>query len=179
VHLELVKRQLPADSEARKSLEDVRQLARANLADARKSIWNMRSQVLENGDLTTALGGVLQSLTGGTGVKSRLRVCGRPRRLAPVTENNLLRIGQEAITNAARHAQAQHLEVALEFEERQVRLSVQDDGQGFNLADPPPSEGGFGLIGMRERTEQLHGEFCLTSAPGKGTTVQVTLPLSG
>jgi signal transduction histidine kinase len=179
VHLELVKHQLPADSPARKSLEEVRQLARENLADARKSIWNLRSQVLENGDLATALGGVLHSLTGGTGVKSTLRVCGRPRRLAPVTENNLLRIGQEAITNAARHARAQRLEVALEFEERQVRLSVQDDGQGFNPADPPPSEGGFGLVGMRERTEHLHGDFRLESAPAKGTKVQVTLALSG
>jgi signal transduction histidine kinase len=93
-----------------------------------------------------------------------------------VTENNLLRIGQEAIVNAVRHARCGRIEVTLAFGERQVALSVHDDGQGFDPEHPPRSEGGFGLAGMRERAEQMHGEFHVISALGKGTMVRVTVP---
>jgi hypothetical protein len=66
----------------------------------------------------------------------------RSRRLPPVTENNLLRIGQEAIANAARHARARRIDVRLEFTEREVLLSVRDDGQGFDASQPAPGRGG-------------------------------------
>jgi signal transduction histidine kinase len=116
-------------------------------------------------------------LTEGTETKGEVRVRGKLRRLPPVTENNLLRIGQEAITNASKYAQAKNILVALDFEARQLRLSVSDDGKGFNVQSPPPSEGGFGLTGMRERAEQLHAEFSVTSEPGEGTIVTLVLPL--
>jgi signal transduction histidine kinase len=179
MQLEVAKRKLPADSEAREPLDEARALARSNLAEARNSIWNMRSQVLETGDLAKALGDILRSLTDGAGTQSELRVRGRARRLAPVTENNLLRIGQEAITNAAKHAGAKRIDVLLEFAERHVQLSVLDDGRGFDSEHPPKSEGGFGLLGMRERAAQMHGQFGITSQPGEGTVITLNLPLPG
>jgi signal transduction histidine kinase len=177
MQLEVVKRMLPADAEVRKPLDEARALARSNLTDARNSIWNMRSQVLETGDLAKALGDILRSLTDGTEMRGELRVLGSPRRLAPMTENNLLRIGQEAITNAARHAQAKRIEVVLQFAPREVQLSVLDDGLGFDPVQPPKSDGGFGLVGMRERAAQMHGELTVSSVPGEGSVLTLALLL--
>jgi signal transduction histidine kinase len=177
MQLEVVKRELSPEAKAREPLEVARSLARANMTEARNAIWNVRAQVLETGDLATALDDILRTLTEGTETKRELRVRGKLRRLPPVTENNLLRIGQEAIANAAKYAQAKNILVALDFEARQLRLSVSDDGKGFDVQSPPPSEGGFGLTGMRERAEQLHAEFSVTSEPGEGTIVTLVLPL--
>jgi len=178
MQLEVVKRQLPKESKVRESLEVARSLTRTSMTAARKAIWNARSQDLEDGDLAAALGDVLRHLTEGTETKGELRVTGQMRRFAPVTENDLLRIGQEAITNAAKYAQAKNILVTLDFEERQFRLSVKDDGQGFDVQAPPLGEGGFGLKAMRERAAQLHAEFSVTSEPGRGTVVTVIQPLS-
>ena len=165
-------------STARAPLDEARDPARSSLADARNSIWNMRSQVLETGDLATALRGILKHLTDGRGIAAKVRVKGQARRLAPVTENNLLRIGQEAITNAASHARASEIGVLLEFEPQQLRLSVTDDGCGFDPAQPPLSEGGFGIVGMRERAAELHASLQVLSKPGQGTVVSLCLPLA-
>jgi signal transduction histidine kinase len=115
-------------------------------------------------------------MTEGTGVKPLLKVEGAHRRLPPVVENNLLRIGQEAITNASKHAKPGLISVTLRFEGRVVHLAVQDDGVGFELAAKP--DGGrrsFGLVGMRERAELLGGTVEIKSAPGKGTQVLVSI----
>lgn len=175
IQLEVVKRKIPADSDGRKALDEARALARSNLADARRAIWNMRSQVLETGDLAKALGDILNSLTANKKVSGLLRMSGASRRLAPIAENNLLRIGQECIVNAVNHADAQTIDVHLEFAEQYVKLTISDDGCGFDTEHPPTSEGGFGLSTLRERAEQMHGTLTLTSKPGKGTTVQVTV----
>ena len=177
MQLELLKRKLPADSPARTVLEETRAMTKSSLAEARNSIWNMRSQVLETGDLATALDGILKTMPNGCEIAGSLLVTGTPRRLAPVIENNLLRIGQEAIANAVRYARCGQLAVTLEFSERHVALSVRDDGQGFDPEHPPRSEGGFGLAGMRERAEQIHGDFHIISAIGKGATVCVKVPI--
>ena len=178
LQLEVAKRRLPADSDARASVEEAGGQTRASLAEVRDAIWNMRSQVLETGDLASALNGVLHSMVDRGQIKSELRVIGEPRRFAPVVENNLLRIGQEAITNAAKHARAGRIEVVLNFEERQFELCVSDDGQGFDPSHPPASEGGFGLVGMRERAAALNGTLHVHSAPGMGCAIKFTLPLS-
>lgn len=181
VHLRLAKKQ--ADDEDSQSLHhhlDVsQQLVRDSLEEARNSIWNMRSQVLETGDLPSALDGILKQMADGAEFQAALEVTGRPRRFAPVIENNLLRVGQEAITNAARHARAKKLNVTLDFGEKQFRLTVRDDGAGFDPAKPPPSSGGFGLVGMKERAAEVKGELTVRSEPDKGTEITLTVPLSG
>jgi signal transduction histidine kinase len=177
MQLEVVKRQLPPGGKARELLEAARELARTNLTAARNAIWNVRSQDLETGNLATALGAVLRNLTEGTETRGELRVKGHLRRLSPLTENNLLRIGSEAVTNAAKYAEAQNILVTLDYEVRQFQMSVSDDGKGFDPQHPPPSEGGFGLKAMRDRAELLHAEFSVMSEPGSGTLVMLTLPL--
>jgi signal transduction histidine kinase len=160
----------------RQHLGAAHKLARAALAEARDSIWNMRSQVLERCDLGEALEGILRQMTEGTGVTPRMRIDGERRRLPPVVENNLLRIGQEAITNASRHAKPTRIDVVLEFARRTVRLTVRDDGIGFDPAAPPAGERrSFGLVGIRERAELLGGTVEIQSARGQGASVGVTV----
>ena len=69
--------------------------------------------------------------------------------------------------------------VTLDFGEKQFRLTVRDDGAGFDPAKPPPTSGGFGLVGMKERAAELKGELCIRSEPDKGTEITLTVPLSG
>ncbi|OQB91158.1 MAG: Signal transduction histidine-protein kinase/phosphatase DegS [Verrucomicrobia bacterium ADurb.Bin122] len=148
-------------------------MTRETLAEARASIWDMRSQVLETRDLAGALEGVLRQLSEGTSVATACRVAGDRRRLAPVVEGELLRIGQEAITNAFKHAAPQHVEVALTFSEKEVELVVADDGAGFDTARVAASGGRYGLVGIRERVAQLGAHLELVSAPGRGTRLVV------
>jgi signal transduction histidine kinase len=180
MQMELAKSQLdPHSNGAGEHLEQARRLVRSSLADARNSIWNMRSQVLETGDLSSALTDILKQLCDGTGVEGQMRLKGRLRRLPPVTENNLLRVGQEAITNAMKHAQAKFIEVELEFTGKEVRMRVNDNGQGFDTAHPPASESGFGLMGMRERVEEMHGHLTVRSVAGRGTEILLAVPVAG
>ena len=159
---------------ARNHLAAAHKLARAALAEARDSIWNMRSQVLEKGDLGQALQGILVQMTEGTGVTPHMRVEGSSRRLPPVIENNLLRVGQEAITNANKHAKPTRIDVTLEFDRRSVRLTVEDDGVGFVTGSTSDGDRRhFGLVGVKERAELLGGTMEITSAPGQGTRVIV------
>jgi signal transduction histidine kinase len=161
---------------ARNHLAAALRLARAALAEARDSIWNMRSQVLEKCDLGEAIERILKQMTEGTGVAPEMRIEGSRRRLPPVVENNLLRIGQEAITNASKHARPTRIAVTLTFERRTIYLTVEDDGVGFVVGEQPSGDRrSFGLVGIKERAELLGGTFDLKSAPGQGTRVTVTV----
>jgi signal transduction histidine kinase len=180
VQLRLAKKQATGDPESLQHHLDVaQQLVGESLEEARNSIWNMRSQVLETGDLASALNGILKQMADGTGLETQCEINGRARRLSPVIENNLLRVGQEAITNATRHAAAGLIKVTLDFDDKQFRLVVQDNGRGFDPAQPPTSNGGFGLVGMRERATELNGELLVNSTPGGGTRISLNVPLTG
>jgi signal transduction histidine kinase len=98
------------------------------------------------------------------------------QRLPAAVETALFRIVQEAVNNVVRHAQAQHVDVALKRDVDRVRLQIVDDGLGFDM-QLPRSGRGIGLWSMSERVEQLDGEFEVCSAPGQGTTVTAAVPL--
>lgn len=176
LHLDLVKEQHGRSPEkAARHLDIAYQTAQESLSEARNSISNMRSHILENATLAEALQQVLRQLTEDKQTQGQFTVAGTPRRLAPVIENNLLRVGQEAISNAAKHAKANTISVALEYKTNRASLSVRDDGIGF---DPErlPSGKHFGLVGQRERTVQLGGTLEVKSVQGRGTEVQVSIP---
>jgi ligand-binding sensor domain-containing protein len=150
------------------------------LIEARRSIGDMRALALEHGDLVLALRRVGGQIAQETSVPVEVTVTGTARRLPPTVETELLRIGQEALTNASRYARATAIAVELRFERRQVRLVVRDDGQGFDAgAVDDPRAGRFGLKGMRERAERLGGRFALRTAPGSGTDIDVCVPVKG
>ena len=179
LHLDLVKDDL-RDVSARgaKHLLLAHRVARDSMADAGNAVWNLRSQVLENGDLASALEGVLRQLTEGTHVDGHFELTGNSRRLQPVTENAILRIGQEAITNAAKHGHPDRIEVTLKFTDKLVILRVRDNGCGFDNVRPAPRSRSFGLQGMRERAGQLGGHLGVHSRPGHGTEISLAVAVA-
>lgn len=178
VQLEVLNDRLGAIPEqTRRHLEIARNLVRDSLDEARRTVWNLRSPALEENGLPGALERLGTHLTSGRGTTFTLRVDGVPRALPPGVENNLLRIGQEAITNAIRHSGAHHLSIVLAFRARGVELRVNDDGIGFDPAESHPSpQGGFGLSGLRERAGEMHARLDIDSAPGKGTKIGIIVP---
>jgi ligand-binding sensor domain-containing protein/signal transduction histidine kinase len=178
VQLETVAKTLPASPElARAHLDRARILVRSSLAEARRSVWALRSQALETADLGGALAEVAQQLSGDT--KVAVEVSGRRRRLPAEVETNLLRIGQEALANAVRHASAQQVRVELCYGDGRVRLTVRDDGRGFDVAQAGRAAAGhFGLAGIRERVHNLGGELSLLSGAGRGAEVVVEVPVA-
>jgi signal transduction histidine kinase len=152
-------------------------IVRGCLAEVRESIWDMRSHILEKNDLPGALRAVAEQLGAGRSCAITTQVHGQPRRLAPMLENNLLRIGQEAVANALKHARPDTIAVELHFETARVRLQVRDDGSGFEPAAPHPP-GHFGLRGIGERVEQMNAELSVRRGPGGGTVVEVAVPVS-
>jgi signal transduction histidine kinase/uncharacterized protein YdeI (BOF family) len=180
IHLEFIKNRLKEiPPEITKHLEITRELVRNSLADVRHAIWDMRSQALQDGNLISALESTARQLTEGSQVTCRVTVTGRPHPLPPVMENELLHIGQEALCNAVKHAGAKEIELQINFAEATICLSVKDNGCGFSTDKPPPRNDSFGLIGMRERVEQLRGQLLIESHPGTGTRIFATVPLAG
>lgn len=155
----------------------VGELAREGLAEARRSVWALLPEALESRDLANALMRSVEQMTAGADPQTTARIVGTPRSLPPEVGMNLLRIGQEALTNALRHANAQKILVELAFEAHQIRLRVQDDGRGFNLHQQADRDG-FGLISMRQRAEHIGGWLTFTSSLGQGAEVIVQVPLA-
>jgi PAS domain S-box-containing protein len=163
--------------EARSHIRQARDLARENLAEARRSVWALRPQRLGPGGLQAAIKTLVMELTQGTRTQAEFALQGTPYRLRPEVESNLMRISQEAITNVLKHARAGRIRVVLTFSPHQVELRVKDDGIGF---DPRlQGEGqGFGLISMRERTEHMGGSLRIHSGARQGTRIKVVVPVS-
>jgi PAS domain S-box-containing protein len=150
-------------------------LARTSLAEARRSMRALRSTALVDSDLGGALLRLVQHLTAHSGLIANVAVKGVPVALSVEVESQLLRIGQEAVMNTLKHAQAHNVRVELCFEPGQVRLLVEDDGIGFTPTHVRDER--YGLIGMRERAQQLHSVLDVRSAPGQGTTITVVVPV--
>ena len=107
-----------------------------------------------------------------------MQIQGEARPLSKSIEHHLLRIGQEAITNAVKHAQANHIAVTVTYTGDEMRVAVQDDGCGFQPeAVLSRGVGHFGLRSLRVRGKRMNGRLDVSSQPGQGTTVQVTVPL--
>jgi signal transduction histidine kinase/ligand-binding sensor domain-containing protein len=159
-------------------LDLARRMAQHSLTEARRSVMDLRSVALSTHDLAAALHSSAPNWTAGTGVNLEVRVKGGFENLPEEVEHNLLRIAQEAVTNASKHAQASRIEVQLERTEKALNLKVSDNGCGFHTDDAFASMGGhFGLIGIRERAERIGGEFRLQSRPEAGTEVEISVPL--
>ena len=159
--------------EANEHLRRAGDLARRSLNEARRSVHALRPQALQRDNFWDALKGIVKNTTAGTNLHTRFELRGRLRRLSPVWQENLLHIGQEALTNALKYAHPHNFETRLIFNSKELRLELRDDGDGFKVKAP---HDGFGLEGMRERVEQMGGTLTITSARGKGTKIVVALP---
>jgi signal transduction histidine kinase len=146
--------------------------------EVRRTLWNLRSGLLDTGDLLGSLQAIAANLCPGTKPAVSCRSVGAAIDLPDSVAHALLRIAQEALSNAVKHASAENAEAVVEFGNAEVILTVSDDGCGFepgeaSAADPTH----FGLQGMRGRARRLHGQFQIDSTPGSGTTVRASIPL--
>lgn len=157
----------------------VRNLMRQSQIDLRRSIWDLRSRELEEFNLSSALMASAHQLGDGAGIRVNVETTGRVRPLPEVVEENLLRIGQEALTNTVKHSGATLAEIKLEFGAQTVVLEIKDNGKGFTPENcAGPNDGHFGLLGMKERAKRFGGQLLLTSAPEKGTAIHVEIPIA-
>ncbi len=176
--MEAVEHGLPSSQDGlRERLAHAKALATHALEQTHELILDLRPVALDDLGLVAAVRQHAEQHLGPRGVDVQVSQQGPPRRLKPELEIALFRIVQEAINNIACHANAQHVQVAFEFSEARVQVSVQDDGCGFDLARvPSPSGDGFGLLGMQERAALVEGTCTIESQPGQGTRVVVALP---
>jgi signal transduction histidine kinase/ligand-binding sensor domain-containing protein len=169
----------PSSSSARTQLVRVRRQVETYIREARRSIVNLRSPLLEMHNLASALSEFGQHAVSETSIRFVSKTVGLSRQFSPEVESQLLRIGQEAITNAVRHARAECIHLELRFDEHAITLRVSDDGRGFDdqlLVLQTDSH--YGLTTMRERAEQLGGRFNIATAAGRGTSVETVVPMS-
>ncbi|MFC2002112.1 histidine kinase, partial [Chloroflexota bacterium] len=177
LQLEAAEQALGEDvTDAQVHLDRARRLARESLTEARRSVWALRPQTLEQLSLTKTLRQEVRKFIHESGVKANFNASGKRPVLLPDVENALLRICQESLTNVKKHAQASQVEVNLAFEENVVRLRIQDNGIGFNTEDSTKNR--FGLISMGERARLLGGSIEIRGEKRKGTNLEVTIPIN-
>jgi signal transduction histidine kinase len=172
--------------QSQKHIERARELAGEYLQETRNSILALRSAALDGRTLPSALSTLVAAWRPAAGTHSTtFCVSGIEEEatfwqiLSPGIELACYRVVQEALSNATRHGQARHIDVELSIEQKQLCLTVTDDGLGFDPSPlaPCPMQGGFGIIGMHERLQQLGGRLEIISAPGAGTQVVAMIPL--
>jgi signal transduction histidine kinase len=163
---------------ARTALDLARRMARHSLTEARRSLMDLRASALEEQDLAVALESGAERWTANSGIQVKVDVNGDVSKLSEEVAHHVFRIAQEAVANAVNHGAPNRIDMALTIEPKQLRLRVEDNGSGFEPEDAFLSRhGNFGLIGMRERAERIKGELHLESHCGKGTRVEVMVPL--
>jgi signal transduction histidine kinase len=167
---------------AAKHLDATRGFVREGLADARQSIWSLRSQDATETTLPVQMQRMVEH-AGGHGLEAKFSLYGAYRPMPPGTEREILRVAQEAIHNVKKHAEASSVSVQLEYGPAEIALEVRDNGRGFaadqisrNGKGQESPAGHYGLTGMRERAAVIGGTLELTSEPGAGTTVRLRTP---
>ncbi|MYS37863.1 signal transduction histidine kinase [Streptomyces sp. KhCrAH-43] len=164
---------------AREHLVRAAGLARHSLGEARRSVHNLLPAALEHDDLPGALEKTVTTWSRRTGVRAEFTVTGTVEPLHDEVGATLLRIAEEALANAGRHAEASRAGVTLSYMGDEITLDVRDDGRGFDPAALPPyrGAGGFGLGGMRSRAERVAGTVEVETGPGLGTAVSARVPM--
>jgi signal transduction histidine kinase len=156
---------------ASQALDKALDLTHQALADVRRSVAALRSPVMIDLTLPEMIEELVKNVDAGEMVTG-LEIKGEPRTLSPQMRLALYRSAQEALNNAVKHSQATSLSVVLDFQSaNEIVLMVEDNGQGADQM-----EGGFGLIGIKERVQLLNGEVKFTSARGQGFKVEIRLP---
>ncbi len=158
-------------------LDNARIHLRLTLDEARQALSDLRHDSFDNG-LAGALSELTRAVSGEKGIPVTLEVAGSAEPLADSVNRTLLLVTREAIRNAVVHGAPNAIGVRLSFEPSAIRLDIQDNGCGFE-PDPAPlaASGHFGILGMRERMEQIWGSLEVASSPGNGTTITAHLPL--
>jgi len=177
---EFCKKLLDKDPEkVRSELASLQEVVRQSLAEIRKIIFDLRPMLLDDLGLVPALQRYIGMYKEQYGLNVEFLFMGEQQRLDGTIEIALFRMVQEVLTNIRKHAQAGHALVKVEMHNKRINIVVKDDGVGFNPEKVSLAEEskGYGLVGMRERVQLLGGKLFISSAPSKGTTVSISIPL--
>lgn len=176
VHLRLLERaHTPAEAQGR--VQELRQLTAQALEEVRRVALDLRPTILDDLGLGPALAWRVDEINKLDGMHATIKIEGLAARLPREIELVFYRVGQEALSNIARHAGAETVTVLLQQQNGQITLAIVDDGQGFAPATPSPAAGhGFGLLGMRERLGMIGGTLAIRSTPGQGTAIIADAP---
>jgi signal transduction histidine kinase len=155
-----------------------RKRPRLSGAFGKTKVWNLRSTSLEVQGLEGALRQLVERIRPATTARCGVTVSGQPRPCPPEIEEELLRIAQEAINNANQHAQAREIRIALAYSGSSLMLCISDDGRGFGFEEGYGKSGHWGLKNMQERAAQIRGACEVTTAVGRGTRIEIRVPLS-
>jgi signal transduction histidine kinase len=178
--------QTPTDSaaEIRALLEPARSLTDRISTEVSRIIRDLRPSLLDDLGLLEALGWYADNRLKPLGIQVTFETVGEGRRLSPELETGLFRVAQEAMSNIARHAEAENASITLEYGDDYVALAVEDDGCGFDVeatlakGKDGRDDSPFGLLGMRERVELMGGTLLVQSRPNQGTSITVRVPLA-
>jgi signal transduction histidine kinase len=165
---------------AKGQLASLQELIAGATQGMRRFIRDLRPSTLDHLGFVAAVEGLVSELVEENAIDVQIQVAGETQRLAPEEELVLFRVAQEALNNVRRHSGAKQATVQVEFLLNNVRMTVCDDGYGFDAParmDDLVSLGKLGLIGMHERVRTLGGTLAIQSAPGEGTRVTVDVPL--
>jgi signal transduction histidine kinase/ligand-binding sensor domain-containing protein len=179
LQLEVVSRQLdPSQTKAHQTMQRLRRHLVQCVRDARRSVWELRSLRLEQRNLVDAIEAMAEETRVALPASIQVNVRGRVRQCPPDVEQHLLRIAQEAISNAVQHGRADEVVVELDYRGKALSMSIRDNGRGFVLEEVTSDSGEhWGLVNMRERVTRIGGELSVTSVVGQGTVVTATSPI--
>jgi signal transduction histidine kinase len=179
--LETTSRAVPDDDASlRDVLRESEATARSLLESVHRLIFDLRPSVLDDLGLVAAVRWYGESRLAPMGTRVHLETDGRERRLPSAIETAVFRVTQEALTNVARHAEADNVAISLSFQNGTLRVELEDDGKGFDVAAVERSADsvrGLGLLGMRERVALLDGTLAIDSSPESGTTISIEVPV--
>ena len=167
--------------ESRPQLERMHDLATTALMEIQRIVLDLRPTMLDHLGLVPALRWYAESRLNGLGIRLSIRETGEPRRLPPAVETALFRVVQEAINNIARHSRATRADLVFEFASDRVRISIKDNGKGFDpssVFSAANSQRGLGLMGMQERMSSIRGQLALHSVLREGTTLILDVPIA-
>jgi len=165
-----------APESSRQRLERALDQADQSLREAREMIYSMRIPALENSTLPDALKTTVSQMVSGIPVEFQFEVKGRVRQGPYDVEANVFLIAREAVTNSLNHSSATRIRSELRYTPKELRLTFQDDGAGFDLESAQAKPGHWGLRGMRERARQIGAVFSVKSTPGCGTRIDLAVP---
>jgi two-component system sensor histidine kinase DegS len=167
-------------NDAKKELNELKEIVRSSLQELRKIIFNLRPSSLDDLGLRAVTKRYCEEFQEETGIKTDFRVFGDKTRLNSDIEVTLFRVLQEILTNVKKHSEAKNCVVKLEFGDGKVNMVVTDDGVGFerHKKDGKHTERHFGIMTIKERIALVDGSFNIESTPGKGTKVFTTIPFT-
>jgi PAS domain S-box-containing protein len=171
----LNKKMIPGDEHIKQKLKSLSEMLDGTVKTVRRISSELRPSLLDDLGLVAAMEWQLKEFKQRSGIATSLITPETEQQLPDTVKTGLFRIFQESLTNVARHAHAKKVKVSLQYKDRKIVLTVQDDGKGFDKKKTADKRT-LGILGMKERTLMMGGEYEITSTPGKGTTVLVAIP---